>query len=105
VLVNIPARIALFRAYLAEFHSDADATAAFASRALALIGQDGPDVRLLTSIGSLVAGAMHQARLHRQLAAREQAAERFAEQVIAARRSPNGAGWPRTSMTRSRSGW
>jgi two-component system NarL family sensor kinase len=44
----------------------------------------GRDVRLLGSIGSLVAGAMHQARLHRQLAAREQAAERFAEQVIAA---------------------
>lgn len=42
------------------------------------------DVRLLCSIGSLVAGAMHQARLHRQLASREQAAERFAEQVIAA---------------------
>ncbi len=42
------------------------------------------DVRLLTSIGSLVAGSMHQARLHRQLAARERAAERFAEQVIAA---------------------
>jgi two-component system, NarL family, sensor kinase len=45
------------------------------------------DVRLLTSIGSLVAGAMHQARLHRQLAARERAAERFAEQVIAAQES------------------
>jgi two-component system, NarL family, sensor kinase len=42
------------------------------------------DVRLLTSIGSLVAGAVHQARLHRRLAAREHAAERFAEQVIAA---------------------
>jgi two-component system, NarL family, sensor kinase len=42
------------------------------------------DVRLLSSIGSLVAGAMHQARLHRRLATREQAAERFAEQVIAA---------------------
>lgn len=42
------------------------------------------DVRLLTTIGSLVAGAVHQARLHRRLAAREQAAERFAEQVIAA---------------------
>ena len=42
------------------------------------------DVRLLTSIGSLVAGAVHQARLHRRLAAREQAAEQFAEQVIAA---------------------
>jgi two-component system NarL family sensor kinase len=45
------------------------------------------DVRLLTSIGSLVAGAVHQARLHRRLAAREQAAERFAEQVIAAQES------------------
>lgn len=42
------------------------------------------DVRLLSSIGSLVAGAVHQARLHRRLAAREHAAERFAEQVIAA---------------------
>jgi two-component system, NarL family, sensor kinase len=42
------------------------------------------DVRLLVSIGRLVAGAVHQARLHRRLAAREQAAERFAEQVIAA---------------------
>ena len=42
------------------------------------------DVQLLTSIGSLVAGAVHQARLHRRLTAREQAAERFAEQVIAA---------------------
>ncbi len=42
------------------------------------------DVRLLSSIGSLVAGAVHQARLHRRLAAREQAAEQFAEQVIAA---------------------
>jgi two-component system NarL family sensor kinase len=42
------------------------------------------DVRLLASIGQLVAGAVHQARLHRRLAAREQAAERFAEQVIAA---------------------
>jgi len=42
------------------------------------------DVRLLTSIGGLVAGAVHQARLHRRLTAREQAAERFAEQVIAA---------------------
>jgi len=42
------------------------------------------DVRLLSSIGALVAGAVHQARLHRRLAAKEQAAERFAEQVIAA---------------------
>nr|WP_239071446.1 GAF domain-containing sensor histidine kinase [Amycolatopsis sp. SID8362] len=42
------------------------------------------DVRLLTSIGSLLAGAVHQARLHRRLAARERAHERFTEQVIGA---------------------
>jgi two-component system, NarL family, sensor kinase len=42
------------------------------------------DVRLLSSIGALVAGAVHQARLHRRLAAKEQAAERLAEQLIAA---------------------
>jgi two-component system, NarL family, sensor kinase len=42
------------------------------------------DVRLLTNIGRLVAGAVHQARLHRQLAARERAHERFVEQVVAA---------------------
>jgi Signal transduction histidine kinase len=42
------------------------------------------DVRLLMSIGGLVAGAMHQAVMHRRLAARERAHERFAEQVIAA---------------------
>jgi two-component system NarL family sensor kinase len=40
------------------------------------------DVRLLTVIGSLVAGAMHSARLHRQLAARERDRERFTEQVL-----------------------
>lgn len=42
------------------------------------------DVRLLATIGSLVAGAMHRERLHRQLAVREHAHERFAEQIIAA---------------------
>lgn len=42
------------------------------------------DVRLLTSIGSLFAGAIHQARLHRRLATRERVHERFTEQVIAA---------------------
>ncbi|HEY1917172.1 MAG TPA: GAF domain-containing sensor histidine kinase [Streptosporangiaceae bacterium] len=41
------------------------------------------DIRLLTSIGSLVAGALHQARLHRQLEARERAQEQFVEHVIA----------------------
>ena len=33
----------------------------------------GPDLQLLTSIGSLIAGAIHQARLHGRLAARERA--------------------------------
>jgi len=42
------------------------------------------DIRLLLVIGRLVAGALHQARIHRQLAARERAHERFAEQVIGA---------------------
>jgi signal transduction histidine kinase len=42
------------------------------------------DVRLLTMIGRLVAGAVHQARLHRQLTSRERAYERFVEQVVAA---------------------
>ncbi|MGW5361879.1 GAF domain-containing sensor histidine kinase [Actinopolymorpha pittospori] len=45
------------------------------------------DVRLLTSIGSLIAGAVHQARLHRRLAARERAHERFTEQAIAVQES------------------
>ena len=42
------------------------------------------DVELLLTIGRLIAGAMHQARLHRQLVARERAHEMFVEQVIEA---------------------
>jgi two-component system NarL family sensor kinase len=42
------------------------------------------DVQLLRVIGRLIAGAMHQARLHRQLVARERAHELFVEQVIEA---------------------
>jgi len=42
------------------------------------------DVDLLRVIGRLIAGAMHQARLHRQLVARERAHELFVEQVIEA---------------------
>ncbi|HTM84792.1 MAG TPA: GAF domain-containing sensor histidine kinase [Mycobacterium sp.] len=42
------------------------------------------DVELLQVIGRLIAGAMHQARLHRQLVARERAHELFVEQVIEA---------------------
>lgn len=42
------------------------------------------DVELLLVIGRLIAGAMHQARLHRQLVARERVHENFVEQVIEA---------------------
>ncbi len=42
------------------------------------------DTRLLTMIGQLIAGAMHHAREHRRLAARERAQERFTEQIIVA---------------------
>lgn len=42
------------------------------------------DVELLLVIGRLIAGAMHQARLHRQLVARERAHENYVEQVIKA---------------------
>jgi two-component system, NarL family, sensor kinase len=45
---------------------------------------DDRDVRLLLAIGRLLAGGVHQARMHRQLAARERARERFAEQIVAA---------------------
>lgn len=45
------------------------------------------DVQLLLVIGRLIAGALHQARLHRQLGTRERAHEDFAEQVIAAQES------------------
>jgi signal transduction histidine kinase len=42
------------------------------------------DVQLLLVIGRLIAGALHQARLHRQLVVRERAHENFVEQVIEA---------------------
>ncbi|MEQ7124487.1 GAF domain-containing sensor histidine kinase [Actinopolymorpha sp. B11F2] len=42
------------------------------------------DVRLLTSIGSLIASGTHARHLRRRLAARERAHERFTEQAIAA---------------------
>ena len=45
---------------------------------------DDRDVRLLLAIGRLLAGAVHQARMHRRLATRERAHERFAEQIVAA---------------------
>ena len=45
------------------------------------------DIELLLVIGRLIAGSLHQARLHRQVSARERAHEDFAEQVIAAQES------------------
>ncbi len=39
LLVNVPAHIALDRAYLAQFRGDAEATAAYSTRALAECGQ------------------------------------------------------------------
>ncbi|MFP5020113.1 GAF domain-containing sensor histidine kinase [Pseudonocardia phyllosphaerae] len=42
------------------------------------------DVRLLLAIGRLLAAALHQARMHRRLEARERAHERFAEQTVTA---------------------
>ncbi len=40
------------------------------------------DVELLRSVAGLVAGAIENARLHRRLAEREEALERFAEQMV-----------------------
>jgi LuxR family transcriptional regulator, maltose regulon positive regulatory protein len=50
LLVNVPAAIALFRAHLAQLRGDAEGTAAYASRALAVIG---PGERLLDSVTRL----------------------------------------------------
>ncbi|HET9256698.1 MAG TPA: GAF domain-containing protein, partial [Pseudonocardiaceae bacterium] len=40
------------------------------------------DIELLSSVAGLMAGAIENARLHRQLAEREEAMERFAEQIV-----------------------
>ncbi len=45
------------------------------------------DVRFLLAVGRLLAGALHQARMHRRLRTREQAHERFSEQLVAAQES------------------
>jgi len=45
------------------------------------------DVELLSSIGSLVAGAIASARLHRRLADREHALQRFAERTVSLQES------------------
>ena len=53
LLVNVPATIAIFRAYLAEIRGDAAATAAFASRAKADIGADGESMLQFIAQGHL----------------------------------------------------
>lgn len=45
------------------------------------------DIRLLTLVGNLVAGAMHSARVHRRVVVRERAQERFTEEFIDAKES------------------
>ena len=49
------------------------------------------DVELLRTVAGLVAGAIENARLHRRLAEREEAMERFAEQIVDGRNT-SGAG-------------
>ena len=53
LLVNVPATIAIFRAYLAEIRGDAEATAAFASRAQAEIGAGGESMLQFIAQGHL----------------------------------------------------
>ncbi len=48
------------------------------------------DVRFLLAVGGLLAGAVHHARMHRSLRVREQAHERFSEQLVAAQESERG---------------
>ena len=60
------------------------------------------DVELLSSVAGLVAGAIENARLHQRLAEREEALERFAEQIVHGRNT-SGAGWPVRSTTASAS--
>ena len=75
LLVNVPATIALFRAYLAELRGDAEATAAFASRALAEIGEGERMLDFITQ-GHLAVAHWLRGRL----AAAERA---FASSIIA----------------------
>ena len=51
---------------------------------------DDRDVRFLLAVGGLLAGAVHHARMHRSLRTREQAHERFSEQLVAAQESERG---------------
>ena len=53
MLVNVPAAIALDRGYLAELRGDAEATAAFATQAVAELGEGE---RMLKSIAQVTPG-------------------------------------------------
>ena len=55
LLVNVPAAIALLRAYLAELRGDADSMAAFASQALAALGQGEWTLESVTRVQLAVA--------------------------------------------------
>src|SRR6266516_1741119 len=55
MLVNVPALIALHRSYLAQFRGDAEATAAFASQALAEL--DGGEQLLSSTVQGFLAAA------------------------------------------------
>ena len=55
LLVNVPATVAVFRAYLAELRGDAEGTAAFASRALAETGEGERMLEFITQ-GHLAIG-------------------------------------------------
>ena len=63
------------------------------------------DVELLLAIGRLTAGALDQARLHRQAGGARTGPRNFAEQVIEAQEIRACVGSPVTSTTASPSGW
>ena len=52
------------------------------------------DMELLRSVAGLVAGAIENARLHRRLAEREEALERFAERTVEWQEREQPAVWP-----------
>jgi LuxR family transcriptional regulator, maltose regulon positive regulatory protein len=59
LLVNVPAAIALGRAYLAEFRVDTDGMATFASQALARLGEDEQMLDSVTRLQLAVADWLH----------------------------------------------
>ncbi len=65
LLVNVPALIAIHRGFLAQLRGDADATVAFASRAMAEAGEDqwrlGSTARGFLAVGEWLRGQLAQA--------------------------------------------